>query len=142
MTTPAQQGGGQWWVLDITGPKGGANNYTVVQSPTRPKTGPAQQVAAGPFPSKQQAQNWITAQGAGAFPTPPNPLAFLSWIQEAGHYAGLLVATLTDVHLYISLGWLVLGFILLVTGIAMWVSSTKTAGQLKADAITAGVVAA
>ena len=134
MTTPAPppatnstQVGGTWWVMDIIGPKGGSNNYAIVQSANRPNPGPGQQVAAGPFQTKAQAQAWITQQGTGAFPTPPNPLAFLGWLQEAGHYVGLLVSALLDVHLYISLGWLLLGFSLLLGGIILWIMSTREA---------------
>lgn len=109
----------QWWVLQ-KGPggtgRGGGPLYSVVESPTRP-TPPAGGaiVAAGPFPTAQAAQSWINAQSVPAPPDfgIPNPF---SWVGAVAHWIGDAVLSITDVHMWISLGWLLLGTLLIVWG--------------------------
>lgn len=43
-----------------------------------------------------------------------------SGLTEIGHYFGVFVANITDVHMWISLGWLLLGLILVALGINLW----------------------
>lgn len=142
MTTPPAAAG-TWWVMEASVVGHGAPQYRAVQSATRPHDTAVSHVAAGPFSTEADAQAWIKGQEGGglSFPAPPNPLAFLGWLQEAGHYAGLLIAALTDVHLYISLGWLVLGFWLAVAGVVLWLLSTKTVHRLESGAAAAGALA-
>jgi hypothetical protein len=114
-----------WWVVnDVTpGRHGEASftNYVVVQSASTPD-----RRVAGPFDTKAEAESWqSSAVAAGANPVSAaalaagvtNPLAFLG---EIGHWFGILVSALTDVHLWISLGWLTLGLVLLGFGIVFW----------------------
>jgi len=44
-----------------------------------------------------------------------------SGLSEAGHWIGVLVAAITDPHLWISLGWLLLGIMLLIAGLYLLV---------------------
>lgn len=50
-------------------------------------------------------------------------------LTEIGHFFGVLVTDLTDVHMYISLGWLALGMALLILGIYLWVRTSDTYAQ-------------
>lgn len=148
MTTPgAPPAQGQWWVMAANSPRPGSPPFQAVQSATRPKDTAIAHVAAGPFATKTDAENWIQQQDPTGIPIPsiPNPLSLLAglgWIQEIGHWAGILVSAITDLHTYISLGWLMLGFILLIIGILMWLRTTDAYQNLSATARTAAVAAA
>lgn len=148
MTTPSgPPGQGQWWVMAANSPRPGSPPFQAVQSPTRPKDTAIAHVAAGPFATQAAAQAWITQQDPTGIPIPsiPNPFGFLAalgWIQEIGHWAGILVSAITDLHTYISLGWLMLGFILLIIGILMWLRTTDVYKNLSSTATTAAVAAA
>lgn len=140
MTTPAPTtAAGTWWVMEASVVGHGAPQYRAVESATRPKDTAVSHVAAGPFSTQSAAQAWITQQQGGglSFPAPPNPLAFLGWLQEFGHYAGLIVAAVTDVHTYISLGWLFLGLQLVMLGVVLWILSTNTARRFGDTGISA-----
>lgn len=125
-TTTTATTGKDWWVVNQPtrpgGPRGPqATNYELVESSQRPVN-----AIAGPF-SKQDAQNYLnSANAAGNFPSLPNPLAALG---EIAHWAGVIVTAITDVHLYISLGWLFLGITLIWLGVALWLKvPQKVAG--------------
>lgn len=66
----------------------------------------------------------------------------LSGITETGHWLGVLVTNLTDVHMWISLGWLQLGVLLILIGAFLWFQGTRTGQQLKGAAVDAALVAA
>lgn len=55
----------------------------------------------------------------GLFPGVSNPLAFLGWLQDIGHWIGVFVSAITDGAMWRSLGWITLGLILMVVGILM-----------------------
>lgn len=143
MTTPGAAkattpGTGQWWVTEHAGPHG-VDSFSVVQSTAQP-TGVA--VVAGPFPTQAQAQTAMLAleQGSGnpsGGPSIPNPFSFLAalgWIQEIGHWVGIVVAAATDLHTYISIGWLLLGFWMLVIGILLWLRIPQRVAKAAGDA--------
>lgn len=44
----------------------------------------------------------------------------LSGLIELGHWIGDFIAHITDLYMWISLGWISLGLVLLVVGILMW----------------------
>lgn len=140
MTTPVQQ----WWVVQaVMGARGGQPPFVAVESPTRPPDTSQGHTVAGPFATKAEADAWIAQRTAGPpLPSIPNPLSFLGWLQDIGHWTGILVASLTDIHMWISLGWLGLGLILLVIGFMMWFRTTDTYAELKEAATTAGAAAA
>lgn len=118
-----------WWVVW----NAGTGAIDVVQSSTKPAT-PASGKVFGPYTTKAQAQSEANpnsslfqqaALGANAglqqsIGTPGNPLAFLGYLGEIGHWIGKFVTDITDVHMWISLGWLFLGLVLLVLGILAW----------------------
>lgn len=157
MTTPAAPGSssssssstakGQWWVMEASAPGRGAPQFRAIESATRPKDTAVSHVAAGPFATQADAQNWINQQGSigGILPSIPNPFGFLAalgWIQEIGHWVGIAVAAVTDIHMWISLGWLALGFWMLVIGILLWLKIPQRAARAAKQAATAAAVAA
>lgn len=42
------------------------------------------------------------------------------WLQDIGHWIGVAVAHLIDVHMWRSIGWITLGLVLLTAGIFLW----------------------
>lgn len=48
-----------------------------------------------------------------------NDVTSATGLAEIGHYIGELVSHLTDVHMWISIGWIALGFFLLVLALAV-----------------------
>lgn len=126
-----------WWVLQASVAARGQPAFTAVESPTRPKDTGVSRVVAGPFKTKAEAQAWIAAQTAG--PSLPNPLAFLGWIQEIGHWIGVAVAYVTDGAMWRSIGWIVLGGILALAGILLWLG--KLSGVGPADVARVAAVA-
>lgn len=86
---------------------------------------------AGPFPTKAAAQAYENAIGTNAIlpppgtpivgdiPAPSNPLAFLGFLGDIGHWLGIAVAALTDKYTWISVGWLLLGLVLVVISLYM-----------------------
>lgn len=128
--------------MEANTPRPGAPQFQVIQSATRPKDSTQAHVAAGPFPTKAAAEAWVSAQTSPSLPGLPNPLSFLSLIGNVGHWIGVFVAAVTDVHLYISLGWLLLGLVLLTMGLILWLRTTDAYKGLSATAKEAGVAAA
>lgn len=132
-----------WWVMEpLLGLKFGP--YKIVESPTKPPNTQTEVYAAGPFTTDKAAQAWVTAHTKLPFPFPhfPNPFGFLAWIQDIGHWVGILVANITDIHMWISLGWLLLGGFLAVIGLWLWVRGTRFYQELQQQATTAATVAA
>jgi hypothetical protein len=66
----------------------------------------------------------------------------LGWLEEIGHWIGVAVTDLTDVHMWISLGWLGLGLILIMIGLFWWIRSTKTYQKIQSGAVKAAETAA
>jgi hypothetical protein len=66
------------------------------------------------------------ASGSSSTPSTTNqqPSNPLSWLEEIGHWMGVFVAALTDKYMWISLGWLALGLILVVVAILTLVKKT------------------
>ena len=150
MTTPGASSissttKGQWWVVqDPSGARGGPPVYRAVQATASPPN-----EVAGPFATEAEArQKILDLENQGQFPPAPsipNPFGFLAalgWIQEIGHWVGLAVAAVTDVHMWISLGWLSLGFWMLLIGILLWLKIPQRAARAAKDAAAAAAVAA
>jgi len=130
----------QWWVeQNPLGQK--ISPYRIVESPTRPPNTQQWIVAAGPFATQADAQKWVT-QHQGHFPHIPNPFGFLAWIQDVGHWIGVFVANITDIHMWISLGWLLLGGFLLLIGLWLWARGTRFYQEFQKQATQAATVAA
>lgn len=77
-------------------------------------------VGAGTQPAGEAATGVAGAAGTVGIPGVSNPLGFLGGLVEIGHFFGKLVSDLTDPYMWISLGWLFLGLVLLVIGIILW----------------------
>lgn len=135
----------QWWVTQTpSGARGGPPVYRAVQSATSPPN-----EVAGPFATEAEARAEILKlENQGQFPPAPsipNPFGFLAalgWIQEIGHWVGLAVSAVTDIHMWISVGWLALGFWMLVVGILLWLKVPQRAARAAKEAATAAAGAA
>lgn len=158
MITPAAQtGSGTWWVCDEPWPTGKPTGirYFPFQAADRSKIPANFNVDAGPFQTKAEATSYIDQhftghggtgsggsgppQSEAGIPTLPNPLGFLGFLGEIGHWLGILVTALTDIHTYISLGWLLLGLLFLVAGIIWWQrENIGRAAALVAEGAAAG----
>jgi len=139
--------GQQWWVVEVITGKFGTS-FSVAQ-------GTEAQIRAqhpgaqlfGPFATRAQAVTEMNKQRQhqgvpGGGPPLPNPLGFLAWIQDVGHWIGVFVASITDIHMWISIGWLLLGGFLLLVGLWLWVRGTKFYQDFQKQAETAATVAA
>lgn len=122
-------GGQQWWVVQDTAGGRGSGAFIVRQAPSRPVD-----AVAGPFATQAEAQAWVSAHEPHGLPPLPNPLA---WLQDIGHWVGILVANLTDPHMWISLGWGWLGFLLLLLGAYLWVRFSHTYQEVETAVVGA-----
>jgi hypothetical protein len=131
-----------WYVIEVFQPDGGAqfgvSQFTQTPSP------PANQVVYGTWPTRAAAEKAINdgsfrnaphvwrgpnVSGSGGHggpgginvpgvqapgvPSIPNPF---SWTGAVAHWIGKLVLDVTDVHMWISLGWILLGIVLMWIG--------------------------
>jgi hypothetical protein len=154
MTTPT--GTGDWWViLEAQAGPPIQSGFIVVQGTAaeiHAKYGTGSQVM-GPYPTRAAAEaagNQVSQPFGPQPPTGlpggiPNPFGFLAalgWIQEIGHWVGIVVAAVTDLHTWISVGWGLLGFWMLVIGILLWLKIPQRTAKLAKDAAAAAAVAA
>jgi len=128
----------QWWVI-LT--QTGKFNTTgrVVQSASKPVAGGGETVQ-GPFATRAAAEAALHQQAnPGPPPIPPisipNPF---SWVGAVAHWIGDAVLHVTDVNMWISVGWILLGLALVALGINLWL---KIPQKLGAAAITAAKAA-
>jgi hypothetical protein len=126
MTSPAA---GQFWVISRGVSGRGAPPFAIVQSAAKP-----QNEVAGPFTTQAQAQNWINSQNV---PPPPDigPPSFsipnpFSWLGAVSHWVGDFVLSITDSHMWISIGWIVLGAFLAFWGIMLWLRAPQRAASI------------
>lgn len=133
--------GEQWWSGYVPGVVGStAPTYTfVVQGVSKVEvaakeaasqhTVPADVIVFGPYPDQAQAQARLAEAHVGGPGSPTyqqqigSAIPGLGALGEIGHFTGELVTHLTDAHMWISLGWLLLGLLLLVIGILLWVKA-------------------
>jgi hypothetical protein len=134
VVTPTGQVWWVVWVVPASGIKGGQRQFHIVQAKVQPVVGSTAfggiivQVQ-GPYDTQAKAQAAVgsstgsTGTGPGianpnsqANQPPANPFAGLL---EIAHWIGDLVTALTDARMWISLGWLLLGLILVA--IAVWI---------------------
>lgn len=137
--------GDPWWII-LTASATGGSGFMVVQGSQaeidRKYGGPP--VVRGPFSTQADAEksakgavgsgsNSISEQGpvAGG-----NPLDALG---EIAHWAGVIITNLTDVHMWISLGWMALGLILITMGILLWLKVPQRAAGI-GTTVAAGLV--
>jgi hypothetical protein len=153
---PTPTGTGDWWViLEASSGPPISSGFIVVQGTAtaiHAKYGTGPQVM-GPYPTKAAAeaagQNVSQPFGPqpptglpGGIPNPFGFLAALGWIQEIGHWVGLAVSAVTDIHMWISVGWIGLGFWMLVIGILLWLKVPQRAARAARDVAAAAAVAA
>jgi len=103
----------------------------------------AQTAVLGPFPTQAEATTAAKtldrgrAPGASAASTIPNPF---SWVGAIAHWIGDLVEHLTDVHMWISLGWIALGLLLVALGINLWFKIPQKLFQAGTTAAAAAAI--
>lgn len=119
----------QWWVVGTNPGRGvPVKQYQAVQAAKRPLD-----YAAGPFATQADAQAWITAHTPQGFSI-PDPFSGITGVAQAAgefsHWTGLLVAAVTDIHTWISLGWLWLGIVLFVVGVLFWMRAPQRAAAM------------
>ena|SRR6478672_7748990 len=101
--------------------------------------GPVAAGASGVTHAGQQMKDWL-AHGAAS--DTKSTLSFgglFGGLTEVGHFFGVLVSNLTDVHMWISLGWLLLGAGLVFWGILLWLKVPQRAAQVAVTAAPAAV---
>jgi hypothetical protein len=137
MTTPPGSQfpvlGDAWWII-LTASATGGSGFTVVQGTQaeidKKYGGPP--VVRGPYNTQADAEKAAKAavgSGSGSISTQGpvvtgNPLDALG---EIAHWAGVIVTALTDVHLWISLGWIALGLVLIGVGAGLWLKVPQKA---------------
>lgn len=96
--------------------------------------GQSYSLISGPFHTQAEALAFIKSHPHGPgpesstninIPTIPNPFAFLGWLQGIQHWFGIIVAAITDIHTWISLGWGLLGLTFLIVGLVIWLRGTE-----------------
>jgi hypothetical protein len=142
MTTPGSQFpvlGDAWWII-LTASSNAGSGYMIVQGTQaeidKKYGGPP--TVRGPYNTKADAEKAaqsavgsgsgnISTQGPPGSSTLPNPLAALG---EIAHWAGVIVTHLTDLSMWISLGWIALGLVLLAVGITVWLKLPQKVGAV------------
>lgn len=142
----------QWFVGASTKPGSGASVPFVVSFPSKAdfvrRYGDP---IAGPFATKAQADAWVRAHkgtfgpgttgglpGSGddsILPSVPNPF---SWTGAIAHWIGKVALDITDVHMWISLGWILLGIVLMVLGVYLIIRLSEP--YAKANAAVTGAI--
>jgi hypothetical protein len=145
-----------WWVGEQFNPDGSAVYAEISDSsPGGHPTPGDNQIIYGPYPSqaaakaaenragqlaaRQTYRGKNVSQGPGGFnipgnQAPPNPF---SWVGAISHWIGDFVLHLTDVHMWISIGWITLGAVLIFAGIMLWLKVPQTAAALAPAAAAA-----
>lgn len=148
MTTPGDQFpvlGDAWWII-LTASSTGGSGFMVVQGTQQEidKKYGGPPTVRGPFNTQADAEKSAKASvgsGSGSISTQgpvvtSNPLDALG---EIGHWAGVIVTALTDVHMWVSLGWLALGLVLIVMGLLLWLKVPQKAAGI-GTTVAAGLV--
>lgn len=133
---PSSNGGNGWYAIEVAELRTGRRTIYYTYAPnaqTAAEFTPGATVLGGPYTTEAQAEAAFPGGSAGSTAPPPgvgpptvsqqpaNPLAGLL---ELGHWLGQLVNDLTDYHMWISIGWLLLGLLLIVY--ALWTLARKT----------------
>ena len=99
---------------------------SIIQAAKKPTPG-----SFGPYPTKAAAQakmNALNKQHSAStnvnVPVISQAAALASGVAEIGHWSGDLITHLTDVYMWISLGWIALGLLLLVLGVVWLLRKT------------------
>ena len=118
----------KWWVVNV--PSGlprdpGQEALTVREEPLPVDA----QKVAGPFDTEAEARKKLNqlTHGNPSLPSQvheaqgpvhvSNPLDF---VQEIGHWIGVLVTDITDVAMWRSIGWIMLGAAMFIGGVFLW----------------------
>lgn len=128
-----------WWVIVFTS-EGGAPSYEYFQGTQAQAQARASQAAEvssqqnlfGPYDTKADAQQAVQGKGAnpvtaptpGGGPVLPNPFT------DVAHALSAFYDVLTNGKMWRSLGWLLLGVILMFSGIFMLIGKRSPAARL------------
>jgi hypothetical protein len=138
--------GDAWWII-LTASATAGSGYSIVQGTQaqidKKYGGPP--VVRGPFNTREDAQKaaaGAVGSGSGSISTQGPVASFqnpLDALGEIAHWAGVIVTALSDIHMWISLGWLVLGLILIIVGILLWLKVPQRAAGI-GTTVAAGLV--
>lgn len=120
-----------WWVVETPNIHLGNVTPSIVEASTRQEAGQKGNgvVEGGPFNTQQDAQKFldglkttpggsdIAPSGGIDLPHLPNPL---SGIERAGKVLESAYKMITDAAMWRSLGWIILGVILIIAGIYLF----------------------
>jgi len=120
----------RWWIIWRADSQDKLSG-TIVEAQSRPPLPQDARSIEGPLPTKAAAQKEVK-RIEGAKPVtgggPLNPVIVAGsaagitdplGLFAIGHWIGKLVSGLTDVHMWISLGWMALGISLFLAGLAL-----------------------
>lgn len=125
----------RWWVVI----KAHSTDVQVIEDFKRP-TG--YETVFGPFATRAEAQKVAATTGKPLEPAKP-PISIpnpLSGIGAVGHWLGEAVLHAIDLPMWRSIGWIVLGAILVMAGIYLWFRTSATYKELESS-ITGAVKA-
>ena len=101
---------------------GGA--ITRIDGPFKTRADAAKDAGKGPVPGTGGLTNVQASGGADVRVNLPNPLGWLQdighWLGVAAHWLGEAVAHFLDWHMWRSILWVVLGAVLMITGLYLW----------------------
>lgn len=134
MATP-----GTWWVIASTS-YGGPPSYIYfqgTQAQAQARAGSVTEVSGqqnlfGPYDTKAGAEQAVKGKGPDPVtaPTPgggSNPLAPFA---DTAHALTAFYAVITNGKLWRSLGWLLLGILLMLAGLGWWLKGATPIGQI------------
>lgn len=125
----------KWWIVALPARP---TAQEVIASPSKPGA-PQWLYISGPYPTKAKAQAALTKKNKPPdLPGIPNPLSGLSDIGKVGHWLGDIVLHIVDGAMWRSIGWLLLGAVLVFAGIYLWFRTSATYDELQSAII--GVV--
>lgn len=108
---------GQWWIVISAG----SDKATVIQSQAKP-TGYA--TVLGPFATQEDADK-LAGIKPGTIQKSATGGNLLSGIDSLGATFEAAYDDITDGKLWRSLGWIVLGILLVIAGLYLWVRTSK-----------------
>lgn len=132
---------GQWWAGTTVAERAGKGIISYIEAPNESTAqaalGPAGKILGGPYATEAEAEKAFPQGSHGTTTVPKDegpptvnaePAHFsnpLDALGEIAHWLGVGIIAITDKYMWISIGWLLLGLVLLVLGIYVLVRSSS-----------------